>query len=259
MKHPVRFAGIGGHHSSHAKTEEWLTPPAVLEAIGGARAFGLDPCSPVNRPWPTARHHFTIEDNGLIQDWRPYGPAFVNPPYTPWKLRRWLARTAEHNDAIALIFARTETDAFFRYVWQRATALRFIRSRLTFHYPDGSPAVRPDGRPANAGGPSVLIAYGPQMADVLAECSIPGQFVPLLIPRSVLIEALAPTWSEALAEFFAGRTGPVRLDELYASFAATRKAAGNPNFKAKLRQQLQFGPYRRVDRGMWARQSVASA
>lgn len=59
------------------------------------------------------------------------------------------------------------------------------------------------------------------------------------------------TWRDALAGFFAGREGPVSLVELYAAFAQHPKAATNRNVAAKLRQQLQNGPYERVDRGLW--------
>lgn len=55
---------------------EWLTPPCLLRRLG---PFDLDPCSPVNRPWDTARHHYTIEDDGLQQPW--FGRVFCNPPY----------------------------------------------------------------------------------------------------------------------------------------------------------------------------------
>ena len=34
---------------------EWLTPPELLAKLG---QFDLDPCAPVNRPWPTATHHY---------------------------------------------------------------------------------------------------------------------------------------------------------------------------------------------------------
>lgn len=48
------------------KNDEWLTPPEILVALG---EFDLDPCAPVVRPWPTAKHHFTVEDDGLNQSW----------------------------------------------------------------------------------------------------------------------------------------------------------------------------------------------
>lgn len=56
--------------------DEWLTPPSILKALGD---FDLDPCSPINRPWDTAKKHYTIEDNGLNKKWE--GRVWCNPPY----------------------------------------------------------------------------------------------------------------------------------------------------------------------------------
>ena len=101
--------GIGGHQRAYeGRTDEWLTPPEILKAIG---EFDLDPCSPINRPWNTAKKHYTVEDNGLIQEW--IGRVFLNPPYGP-ETGKWLQKLAEHGNGIALIFARTETDMFFK-------------------------------------------------------------------------------------------------------------------------------------------------
>jgi len=244
-----RFAGIGGHHSHRSGTVEWLTPPELIAALG---PFDLDPCAPVMQPYPTARRVFTRRDNGLIQYWPREDRVWLNPPYANGQIEKWLARMAEHGFGTALIFARTETDAFFRFVWDRATALLFMRGRVNFHLPDGTRAA------GNAGAPTVLCAYGADDADVLAGCRIDGQFVPLRIPRSVVAAAIAgatdepvTTWRRALADFFAERDGPVELADLYRAFATHPKAAGNPNFEAKLRQQLQRGPYQRVGRGLW--------
>jgi hypothetical protein len=160
--------GIGGHHQAHkGKTDEWLTPPHVLTALG---PFDLDPCSPVNRPWPTAAAHYTAEDDGLSKTWT--GRVFLNPPYGP-ETGKWLRKMAEHGDGIALIFARTETEMFFAWGWDRADAMLFLKGRLTFHTVDGK-----KGR-ANAGGPSVLIAYGHHNAETLRTCGLPGKFVRL--------------------------------------------------------------------------------
>lgn len=257
-----RFAGIGGHHSNRAGTVEWLTPPSIITALG---PFDLDPCAPAVQPWPTAARVFTARDNGLRQRWE--GRVWLNPPYANGVIEKWLARLAEHDRGTALIFARTETAAFFEHVWHRASALLFMEGRINFHvgepYTDEKTGQRfeiGDRAPGNAGAPTVLCAYGADDADVLATCSIAGQFVPLRIPRQFFMFIFAAsnedekrdtTWREALAEYFAARTGPVHLDELYRDFAANPKAAGNPNYDAKLRQQLQRGPYRRVDRGLW--------
>ena len=155
---------------------------------------------------------------------------------------------AEHDWGTAMIFARTDTDAFFRYVWERASALLFMRGRVNFHLPDGTRA------PANSGAPSVLCAYGADDADVLAACRINGQFMPLRLPRSVVIQAAqrhGGTWAELLADFFKGRDGTIELAEVYRYFRGTPKAQANPHFEAKLRQQLQLGPYKPAGRGRW--------
>ena len=166
------MTGIGGHHSARARSEDWITPPHIIAALGGAEAFDLDPCAAVGQPWPTARASFTIEDNGLIRQW--HGRVFLNPPYTTSIIGKFLKRLADHGTGTALIFARTETENFFQHVWERATALHFMRSpRLHFHRVDGSRA------PHNCGAPTVLCAYGQADADVLQSCGIPGQFVPL--------------------------------------------------------------------------------
>lgn len=242
-----RFAGIGGHHSHRSGTVEWLTPPSIIAALG---PFDLDPCAPIFQPYPTAARTFTQIDNGLIQRWD--GRVWLNPPYANGEIEKWLARMADHDRGTALIFARTETDAFWRYVWNGATALLFMRGRIHFHLPDGTRAG------GNAGAPTVLCAYGADDADVMAACKVDGRFVPLRIPRSVVVSMLTNeasksdvTWSAAIAEFFAGRSGPIPLDELYRHFSGHRKATANRNFDAKLRQQLQRGPYRRVGRGLW--------
>jgi DNA N-6-adenine-methyltransferase (Dam) len=159
--------GIGSHQCTTMKNDEWLTPPEIIKALGD---FDLDPCSPVDRPWPTARKHFTVQDDGLSQEWR--GRVWCNPPYG-LQASQWLSRCADHGNAIALIFGRTETKMFFDYVWPVATGILFIQGRIHFHYVDGRRAK------ANSGAPSVLVSYGQQCSDILRGCSIPGHFVRL--------------------------------------------------------------------------------
>ena len=120
---------MGSHQSHRMGTDVWLTPPHILDALG---PFDLDPCSSLDRPWDTARQHYTVEDDGLAQDWA--GRVWCNPPYglQAWT---WLERLADHGQCTALIFARTETAGFFRTVWRRASALLFLEGRLHFHHP----------------------------------------------------------------------------------------------------------------------------
>jgi DNA adenine methylase len=78
------------------KNCEWYTPDWLLQhlyAANGNQPFDLDPCSPckgANAPvW--ARQHFTVEDNGLAQEWR--GRVWLNPPYH--SLGPWLEKAAD--------------------------------------------------------------------------------------------------------------------------------------------------------------------
>lgn len=166
MSRTGRLRGIGSHHSARPQTDEWLTPPHVIRALG---TFDLDPAGSIDRPWDTANHHWTIADDGLHQEWN--GRVWLNPPYS--EIEPWMERLAHHGDGIALVFARCETRWWFDSVWPHATALLFLRGRLTFHHPDGD--LSKVGH--NAGGPSVLIAYGRRNADALITSGLPGAIV----------------------------------------------------------------------------------
>jgi len=164
-KNQETFHGMSSHQCNRAQTHEWLTPPYILNALG---AFDLDPCAASVRPWPTARTHYTFEDDGLLKEW--FGRVWLNPPYGTL-INDWLRLMVMHGNGIVLTFARTETRTFFRYVWPAADAVLFIKGRLSFHRSDGSRAAH------NSGAPSVLIAYGKGNADVLSTCAIEGRFV----------------------------------------------------------------------------------
>jgi hypothetical protein len=151
-------------------SDEWLTPPELLRALG---PFDLDPCACSEpRPWPTAARHYERKDNGLMKPWS--GRIFLNPPYGgPSIVGPWMRRIVGHGDGIALIFARTETDLFHETVWNKASAVLFLRGRLFFHRKDGGRAA------ANAGAPSCLVAYGDVNAAAIGRCGIAGHMVVL--------------------------------------------------------------------------------
>jgi hypothetical protein len=132
-------------------TDVWLTPPHILEAIGH---IDLDPCASDPRPWPVADRHYTKADNGLLLPWE--GFVFCNPPYGKG-LGDWLQKCHEHGNAIALVFARTDTQAYHQWVFAKAHAIFFIAGRLSFYTQEGTKA-------GTAGSPSMLIAYGANTA-----------------------------------------------------------------------------------------------
>lgn len=155
------------HERTHrGAKDEWLTPPEIVSALG---VFDLDPCSPVDRPWPTARNHFDILDDGLSREWT--GRVWLNPPYGP-ETGKWLSRLADHGNGIALIFARTETRMFHQFVWTRADALLFPLGRICFYHVTGEQSK-------NAAAPSVLVAYGHDNIKALRECGLTGRVVDL--------------------------------------------------------------------------------
>ena len=166
--------GMSGHSSPHrGANDEWLTPPAIIAALG---PFDLDPCAPVVRPWPTAATHHTIVDDGLAQSWPDDAFVWCNPPYGP-QTWRWLERVADHPaGGVCLIFARTETEGFHAQVWQRADAVLFVRGRLHFHRVDGSRSMH------NSGAPSVLVGYGPEAVVRLRACGLDGHLVACATP-----------------------------------------------------------------------------
>jgi hypothetical protein len=238
------FAGMGGHQSARSTTTTWLTPPHIISALGGADSFDLDPCAYPG--WPTAQEGYSLPSNGLAARW--FGRVWLNPPYSTGEIDRWMRRLADHGRGTALIFARTETEIFHRHVWERAFGMLFLEGRLHFHYPDGRRAK------ANAGAPSVLCAYGQDDLDRLAASELEGALIPLRFARFVVVQAFSTqpdTWREVLAAHMGH--GPVSVSDLYRALAHHPKAADNRHVRAKIRQMLQRGEYRRVRRGVWER------
>lgn len=152
-------------NTNTANKDEWLTPPWLLARLG---SFDLDPCAPVNRPWPTAALHYTVQQNGLSLPWQ--GRVWLNPPYGR-ETFTWMDRLAAHDGGgIALIFARTETRGFARCVWAQAEYVFFFRGRLRFWTVQGKEA-------GTANAPSCLVAYQRRERPFLAALQQEGKGV----------------------------------------------------------------------------------
>ncbi len=158
---------FGNMNGGETGKTEWLTPPEIIRALGD---FDLDPCAPVApRVWEMAQRHYTIEDDGLLQDWQ--GRVWMNPPYERNVTHRWMRRLAAHGDGIALIFARTETEIFFPHVWQKADAVFFFDKRINFYHANGIQAK------GGAGAPSCLVAYGAHNVAAIERSKLGGKLV----------------------------------------------------------------------------------
>lgn len=273
---------MGGHQSAAPQTTTWLTPPHIIAALGGPDSFDLDPCGFPG--WPTARRIFCLPQDGLAEDWGgPRSRAYVNPPYTSAELARWLARLADHGRGSALIFARTETEAFQGQVFERASGLLWLRGRLFFHWPSGDPAAPCMGAPtdahewipmgpprpkggqpegcarcgvarANSGAPSVIVAYGEEDLDRLAASGLPGRVDALRFPRFILVaaaDAAPETWREVILAACRSSGGAVNLSDLYRQLACHPKARGARHWRPKVRQTLQRMGARRVAPSSW--------
>jgi hypothetical protein len=89
---------------------------------------------------------------------------------------------AEHGRGVALLHVRPETE-WFAPAWQSASGMLFLRKRVIFCKPDGSPQTisNPNskhfGKPANSGAPVALISFGARDLQCLRECGIDGFLV----------------------------------------------------------------------------------
>lgn len=148
------------------KTNRWLTPTWIVEALGD---FDLDPCGAPNHSLAKRTYQLDDGENGLELEW--YGRVWLNPPYG-LEAPPFLERMAKHKNGIAFIFARTETKAFFDYVWNSATAVLFLKGRVKFLNADYLVT-------GSANAPSVLIAYSEADALALKNSGIPGKYIHL--------------------------------------------------------------------------------
>lgn len=163
----MKRKGMGSHTlPKNGEYDLWLTPPALLHMLG---PFDLDPCAcPEPRPWPTANRHICLPDDGLSANWR--GRVWLNPPYGE-HTGAWLEKMADYKKGLALVFARTDTEMWHRWVWPLAHSILFLAGRLNFYFPSGARSK------INSGGPSALISYSKDETSVLLTSGIKGKLV----------------------------------------------------------------------------------
>lgn len=130
-----------------SKSEEWTTPQDFFDKLNAEFNFTLDPCATIDNAKCTK--FFTIENDGLAQDWSGYR-VFCNPPYGK-KIAEWVKKCYEKAQKgtliVLLIPARTDTIYFYNYIYHKAE-IRFIKGRLKF------------GNSANSAPfPSMLVIY----------------------------------------------------------------------------------------------------
>lgn len=146
-------------------TDEWYTSKEIIDALG---KFDLDPCAPVKPLWQTAETMYNKNHDGLTKDW--VGRVWLNPPYSRPLIEQFVRKLAQHGNGIALLFNRCDSKMFQDIIFEKATAIKFLRGRIRFFRPDG---IRGDSPGCGA----VLIAFGEENAEILKTCNISGKYV----------------------------------------------------------------------------------
>lgn len=118
------------HFSS--KTNEWSTPQSFFDELDKEFNFTLDPCATHDNA--KCKKYYTIEDDGLLQDWSK-DIVFMNPPYGR-EIKHWVQKAYEESlkgaTVVCLIPARTDTSYWHEYIFGKADDIRFIKGRLKF-------------------------------------------------------------------------------------------------------------------------------
>lgn len=118
------------HFSS--KTNEWSTPQSFFDELDKEFNFTLDPCATHDNA--KCDKYYTIEDDGLLQDWSK-DIVFMNPPYGR-EIKYWVQKAYEESlkgaTVVCLIPARTDTSYWHNYIFDKADDIRFIKGRLKF-------------------------------------------------------------------------------------------------------------------------------
>jgi phage N-6-adenine-methyltransferase len=157
-------------HDSINESVEWYTPPNIFESIGVE--FDLDPCSSEKaNTIVQAKDFYTIDDNGLEQDW--YGKVWLNPPYGNQKgnqtgvwLQKALDETVDENIQVcALVFARTDVKWFHEQA-VLFEQICFMKGRLSFI--NGN--TMQQGATSGAG--SMLITIGDELNNAVANSDL---------------------------------------------------------------------------------------
>lgn len=115
MKEAPLFTDIGGHQSAASKTDEWLTPPEILAALGGWESFDLDPAAPIVQPYPTARATFTKASNGVKAQ---RGPVRLDELYRAFAQHPKTRRNRNYQAKIRQVLQRGPFERVERGTWR---------------------------------------------------------------------------------------------------------------------------------------------
>ena len=121
---------------------DWETPGDFFRQLDHEFRFTVDVCS-THENAKCARH-FTVEDDGLLQDWAGE-VCWMNPPYGK-EIGAWMAKARAEAmrgaTVVCLVPARTDT-AWWHDSVEGKAEVRFVRGRLRFGDASNPPAPFP--------------------------------------------------------------------------------------------------------------------
>lgn len=112
---------------------ESYTPRNFWKVLDDEFHFGLDVAATYDST--VCEEYFTIEDDGLNQDWSGFGGSvWCNPPFSR-SIGRWVEKSYEESlkgtVVVMLIPVKSDTMYWHRYV-MRAAEVRLVKGRLSF-------------------------------------------------------------------------------------------------------------------------------
>lgn len=146
--------GKNGFNKVHfsSQTVEWPTPQGLFDEFHQEFGFTLDPCCTHENA--KCEKHFTMEENGLEQDWDG-DVVFMNPPYGR-EIVHWMRKAYESSlngaTVVCLVPARTDTKWFHKYAMKGE--IRILKGRIKF-----------DGHTNSAPFPSAMVIFRPPADD----------------------------------------------------------------------------------------------
>jgi len=221
--------------------QTYFTPKEIIDSLG---PFDLDPCTSQQRPWDTAKTHYTKKENGLKKEW--FGRVWMNPPYNRYQIGFWLEKMSHHQNGITLVFSRTGTKYWQEFIWKSAFSILFLNKRIKFY--DKSGRFTND----NGGADSALISYTEFDAYQLDSSEIVNGHHQLINPQlMIIVSAEKRTWRIIIGQAME-ELKEAELPEIYDKVLeiGTIKVNRNKNWKAKVRQTLQYH-FNSPKRGKW--------
>ena len=130
------------HVSNNSGNNEWYTPSEYIKSARKVLgSIDLDPASSeLANTVVKATKYYTIEDDGLIQDW--HGKVYMNPPYATDLISPFIDKLIEFyereqvNEAIVLVNNATETK-WFQSLASIAISVCFPTGRVKYWCADG--------------------------------------------------------------------------------------------------------------------------